>query len=100
LNELNAPTGLQVKHNGSNSSLTLTWNSVSGAASYNVYENVGSTAAPYWVKIANVTGTTWTHTGLKAAEGHFYIVCAVDNGGYEGKVSGWATGMTNLSIKK
>ncbi|MHC6202052.1 fibronectin type III domain-containing protein [Breznakiellaceae bacterium SP9] len=90
-NALIAPTNVVAAHadyssrlNTSRNSIRITWNPVSGAVSYNVYEYVGNS----WIKVRNaVTGTEWTHTGLQPATSHSYVVHAVDSGGYEGTAS-------------
>jgi fibronectin type 3 domain-containing protein len=101
---LNAPTNVVAAHadypsrpNTSRTSIKITWDAVSGAVSYNVYEHV-TYLGGYWEKVGYaVTGTEWTHTGLEPATSHSYIVRAVDSGGTEGADStalGTAMGKT------
>jgi fibronectin type 3 domain-containing protein len=93
-NPLSAPTNVVAAHadyssrlNTSRNSIKITWNAVSGAVNYNVYEYV-SYLGGYWDKVGyNVTGTEWTHTGLQPDTAHSYYVKAVDSGGTEGAAS-------------
>ncbi|WP_149259262.1 PHB depolymerase family esterase [Actinomadura sp. K4S16] len=74
---LPAPTGLTVSGT-TDTTVSLSWNAVSGASGYNVYrDGTKVTASP-------VTGTTHTDTGLTAGTGYSYAVAAVDSGGAEG----------------
>ena len=75
----NAPTGLATSVKGS-SSIALTWNSVDGATSYNIYRNSSVNA------IATVTtGTTYTDTNLTPATDYCYTVTAVNAVGESAK---------------
>lgn len=66
-----APTNLQATVNGT--SVTLTWEDVSGATSYNVYINNGSPI--------QTTDPTYTVTGLNPATNYCFTVTAVNIGG-------------------
>ena len=66
-----APTNLQATVNGT--SVTLTWDDVSGATSYNVYINNGSPI--------QTTDPTYTITGLNPATNYCFTVKAVNIGG-------------------
>lgn len=66
-----APTNLQATVNGT--SVTLTWNAVSGATNYNVYINNSSTI--------QTTDPTYTITGLNPATTYCFTVTAVNIGG-------------------
>jgi hypothetical protein len=99
-NPLSAPTNVVAAHadyasrlNTSRNSIKITWNAVSGAVSYNVYEYI-TYMGGYWDKVGSAAGTEWTHTGLQPATSHSYIVCAVDSGGTEGADSSSSTGRT------
>ena len=71
--------------------MTVTWNAVSGADSYNVYRNANKTNA------LPVMGTSFTDTGLAAATQYSWTVRAADENGIEGAVSAAATGTTTGS---
>lgn len=67
-----APAGVTVG-GVTSSSAVLNWNAVSGASSYNIYDN-GKLIA------SGVTGTTFTLTGLAAGSEHAITVSAIVNG--------------------
>jgi hypothetical protein len=77
-----APAGLHVTGEGS-MQVSLAWNGVRGAVSYNVYRSPLSGGG--WV-IANdvpVTALTFTDTGLTNARTYYYVVTALDAYGNE-----------------
>ncbi|MER7566109.1 glycoside hydrolase family 18 protein [Streptomyces sp. NPDC097941] len=82
-----APTGLAVSGTSS-SSVSLAWNTVSGATGYNVYRN--------GTKVTAVTGTSATVTGLAASTSYSFQVTAVNSAG-ESVKSGTVTGTTTAS---
>ncbi|MFF6993483.1 chitinase [Streptomyces sp. NPDC008313] len=67
-----APAGLGVASTTS-SSVSLNWNTVSGATGYNVYQGGG--------KVQSVTGTSATVTGLSASTAYSFQVTAVNAAG-------------------
>ncbi len=75
-----APTGLAVTGT-TDTSVSLSWTAVSGAASYNVYRN-GTKA-----NTSAVTGTSYTDTGLASGTTYSYTVAAVDGSGSVGAQS-------------
>ncbi|MFF7564148.1 chitinase [Streptomyces pseudovenezuelae] len=81
------PAGLAVSGTTS-SSVSLTWNTVSGATGYNVYRN--------GTKVTAVTGTSATVTGLTASTSYNFQVTAVNSAGESAK-SGAVTGTTSES---
>ncbi|KUM88740.1 MULTISPECIES: chitinase [Streptomyces] len=81
------PAGLAVSGTSS-SSVSLTWNTVSGATGYNVYRN--------GTKVTAVTGTSATVTGLTASTSYSFQVTAVNSAGESAK-SGTVTGTTSAS---
>ncbi|MGY4827730.1 extracellular catalytic domain type 2 short-chain-length polyhydroxyalkanoate depolymerase [Sphaerotilaceae bacterium SBD11-9] len=87
---LPAPTGVATS-GATNTSMTIGWSAVSGAAGYNVYRN-GSKA-----NSAAVTATSFTDTGLTAATTYSWTVRAVDGSGTEGTASSPASGTTTGS---
>lgn len=79
-----APGGLAVSGTTS-SSVSLAWNTVSGATGYNVYRD--------GTKVTAVTGTSATVTGLAAATSYSFQVTATNSAGESAK-SGAVTGTT------
>jgi len=69
---LPAPGGLTVTGT-TDTTASLVWNAVSGAASYNVYR--GGT------KVGSTTSTSYTDTGLASGTAYSYTVAAVDSAG-------------------
>ena len=92
-----APTGLAVTNEGSQQ-VSLVWNSVAGAASYNLYRSPVSGGG--WIKLnANpLNVTTFTDTGLQNARTYFYIVRAVDGAGNESAASNEVSALPHLVI--
>ncbi|MGR4868019.1 fibronectin type III domain-containing protein [Variovorax sp. LARHSF232] len=84
---LPAPTGVATS-GATSSSMTLSWNAVSGASGYNVYRNSNK------VNGALVTGTSYNDTGLAASTSYSWTVGAVDSASAEGALSTPATGTT------
>ena len=84
---LPAPSGV-VTSNATASSMTVGWNAVSGAASYNVYRNAGK------VNALPVTSTSYSDTGLAAATTYSWTVKAVDGNNLESVASSAAAGTT------
>ncbi|WP_405527649.1 glycoside hydrolase family 18 protein [Streptomyces canus] len=82
-----APAGLAVSGTSS-SSVSLSWNAVSGATAYNVYRN--------GTKVTAVTGTSATVTGLAASTSYSFQVTTVNSAG-ESVKSGAVTGTTTAS---
>lgn len=87
-----APTGVTAA--GGNQQVTVNWNAVSGATSYNLYWSTspGVTVAT-GTRIAGVT-SPFAHTGLADSTPYYYVVTAV-NGAGEGPASGQATATTS-----
>ena len=77
---LPAPAGLSVS-GVTNSSVSLAWSAVSGAAGYNVYRS-GSK-----VNASLVTAPAYTDTGLASGSSYSYTVKAVNSGGSSGAES-------------
>ncbi|MGW1610984.1 chitinase [Streptomyces sp. NPDC002285] len=79
-----APSGLSVSGTTS-SSVSLAWNTVSGATGYNVYRS--------GTKVTAVTGTSATVTGLAASTSYSFQVTATNAAGESPKSA--VTGTTN-----
>jgi len=90
-----APTGVTASPNGDNQIL-VSWDAVSGAASYNVFRSTTS-GGPYDL-IANVAATSTSHndTGLNGGTTYFYVVQTVASDGctsdFSAEASATATG--------
>jgi hypothetical protein len=68
--------------------MNISWNAVTGAASYNVFRN-GSK-----VNGSAVTSTSYTDSGLTAATTYNWSVAAVDSSGTQGATSSTVSGTT------
>src|SRR5687768_2523868 len=84
---LPAPTGVATS-GATTSTMNISWNSVSGAASYNVYR------AGNKVNALAVTATNYQDTGLTAGTTYSWTVKAVDGNGAESAASAAASGTT------
>ncbi|WP_372351268.1 PHB depolymerase family esterase [Streptomyces sp. KL116D] len=82
---LPAPTGLTVSGT-TDTTASLKWNAVDGAASYTVYRG-GS-------KVGTATSGSYTDTGLNTGTAYAYTVAAVDTAGATGAVSTSVTATT------
>lgn len=83
------PTGLRATAK-SNSAITLSWVTVSGAASYNIYR--GNTAESL-AKVGTSVETSYEDTSLSYNTNYYYYVTAVNNNG-ESEASGIVTAKT------
>ncbi|MFZ3253118.1 MAG: fibronectin type III domain-containing protein [Syntrophales bacterium] len=86
-----APTG--VTATGGNKQVTISWLSVTGAISYNIYWSTTTGVTTAGTKITGAA-SPYAHTGLADSTGYFYIVTAV-NGVGEGIASAQTTATTN-----
>jgi hypothetical protein len=68
--------------------MTIAWNAVTGAASYNVYRNGNK------VNALPVTALNFTDAGLAAATTYSWTVKAADANGAEGSASATVSGTT------
>ncbi|MGH8809644.1 MAG: extracellular catalytic domain type 2 short-chain-length polyhydroxyalkanoate depolymerase [Noviherbaspirillum sp.] len=84
---LPAPSGLAVAGSTDNS-ISLSWNSVSGAAGYNVYR------AGTKVNGSLIAGTTFTDSGLTSGTTYSYTVKAATSSGSTGAESAAVNGTT------
>lgn len=74
-----APTGLTVT---GNAPITLSWNGVSGATSYNVYRGTISGSLSTKTRVAsNINATTYTDMSALVGTTYFYQVTAEDSDG-------------------
>ena len=87
---LPAPTGVATS-GATASTMNVSWNTVTGAASYNVYR------AGNKVNALPVTATSYTDTGLAAGTSYSWTVKSVDANGAESVASAAAMGTTTGS---
>jgi hypothetical protein len=73
-----APTGLTAF--ARNSEIALSWNVVSGAASYNVKRSTNS-SGPYTTVASGVVSVAYTDTGLANGTTYYYVVSGVNAAG-------------------
>src|SRR5262247_534310 len=76
-----APTNLVATPG--NAQVSLTWNTSSGASSYNVKRSTTS-GGPYTTIATGVTSTSFTNTGLTNGTTYFFVVSAVNSAGESG----------------
>jgi hypothetical protein len=88
---LPGPTGVATS-NPTTSTMKISWNAVTGAASYNVYR------AGNKVNALAVTALNYTDTGLAAGTSYGWTVKAVDGNGAEGAASSLASGTTSGTV--
>lgn len=90
-NPLYAPSGLNVG-SATSSSLTVSWNSVSGATGYRLYSSASS-GGTYVQVGGNLTSTSYVNSGLSSDTTYYYKVRAFDDNG-ESELSSWSSGTT------
>ncbi|OIJ69764.1 alpha/beta hydrolase family esterase [Streptomyces mangrovisoli] len=88
---LPAPTGLTVTGT-TDTGASLSWNTVGGAASYDVYRD--------GTRTGSATGTSYDDTGLSAGTAYTYTVAAVDPSGAVGASSAPVTATTTGAAPK
>jgi len=76
---LPAPTGVLISA-FTDTTVSIVWNNVTGAASYNVYRSTTENGSYLKVNINTVAETSYTDTGLSPKSSYYYYVCAVSNG--------------------
>jgi len=62
----------------------VTWNAVTGAASYNIYWATSPGVTPATGTKINTLDTGYFHNSLSSANTYYYVITAVDAGGVEG----------------
>jgi len=75
---LSAPTGVTATAQSS-SSISVSWNSVSGATSYDVYYEIGTSTTKNLA--GNTSNTSYTHSGLTASTTYYYYIKAKNSDG-------------------
>ncbi|MDR1220995.1 MAG: fibronectin type III domain-containing protein [Treponema sp.] len=71
------PTGVKAAVQSS-SSISVSWNSVSGATSYKIYRGVSSTWTP---SETTAEGASYTFTGLDASTTYYFRITAINSAG-------------------
>ncbi|MFC3802738.1 kelch repeat-containing protein [Cohnella sp. GCM10012308] len=66
-----------------NASVSLEWNAVTNATSYNIKRST-TEGGPYTTIATSVTGTTYTDIGLTNGTKYYYVVTATNTGGESG----------------
>ena len=83
--EVNAATPLPAPDNlsasGANNTITLTWNSVSGATSYTLYWDNVSGINSSDTAITSITNDNYTHSNMDNGSTYYYKVAAVNSSG-------------------
>jgi fibronectin type 3 domain-containing protein len=74
---LQAPSGMIAAPAGAN--VFLTWPSIAGATSYNVYRS--TTSGVYGAPLASAPGSSYTDSTALASTQYFYVVAAQDSAG-------------------
>ncbi|WP_123039209.1 alpha-amylase family glycosyl hydrolase [Cohnella candidum] len=87
-------TGLQAS--GGNRSVTLTWDAVAGAASYNVYR--APIEGGQLSFVGTVTDPTWTDVNVQNGTKYYYAVMAATQNG-ESPLSGYASATPSYPIQ-
>ncbi|MGZ5269632.1 MAG: extracellular catalytic domain type 2 short-chain-length polyhydroxyalkanoate depolymerase [Ramlibacter sp.] len=84
---LPAPTGVATS-GATTSTMVISWQAVTGAASYNVFRGGNK------VNALAVTGTSYTDSGLSPGTTYSWTVAALDANGAQGTMSSGASGTT------
>ncbi|MBP7694652.1 MAG: hypothetical protein KA764_22205, partial [Anaerolineales bacterium] len=91
-----APAGLQAADG--DSTVSLTWNAVAGAAGYNVYRSPVSGGGFVKLNASPVTALSFADSGLENARLYFYSVRALDTAGNESGASNEVAALPHLTI--
>ncbi len=78
------PTGLAVSGTPTKNSISLLWSAVSGAEGYRLYRDT-SQAGSYTKMGSDITGTSYTDTGLSSNTTYYYEVSAYNDKGESSK---------------
>ena len=93
---LSAPDNLSAS--GANNTITLTWNSVSGATSYTLYWDNVSGIDNSDTAITSITNDNYTHSSLDNGAIYYYKVAAVNSSG-TGTLSSVASAILDQNIQ-
>jgi len=83
---LPAPANVQAEAQ-SMSTITIHWDSVNGASSYNIYRSTGNTSNFTKLNSAALTSTSYNDNYLTSSTTYYYRVAAIDSEGVEGNRS-------------
>ena len=86
------PTDVQASDGTYTDKITVSWNSSSGATSYNVYRATSSGGTYYFQE--TVTGLSWTNSGLASDVTYYYKIKACNSEGCSG-YSSYSQGSTD-----
>ena len=90
-----APDNLSAS--GANNTVTLTWNSVSGATSYTIYWDNVSGIDSADTAITSITNDNYTHSNMDNGSTYYYRVAAVNSSG-TGTLSSVASALLSANI--
>ena len=93
---LSAPDNLSAS--GANNTITLTWNSVSGATSYTLYWDNVSGIDNSDTAITSITNDNYTHNNMDNGATYYYKVAAVNSSG-TGTLSSVASAILSANIQ-
>ena len=100
--EVNAATPLPAPDNlsasGANNTITLTWNTVSGATSYTLYWDNVSGIDSSDTAITSITNDNYTHNNMDNGSTYYYKVAAVNSSG-TGTLSSVASALFSADIQ-
>ena len=100
--EVSAATPLPAPDNlsasGANNTITLTWNSVSGATSYTLYWDNVSGIDNSDTAITSITNDNYTHSNMDNGSTYYYKVAAVNSSG-TGTLSSVASALLSADIQ-
>ena len=100
--EVNAATPLPAPDNlsvsGANNTITLTWNSVSGATSYTLFWDNVSGIDSSDTAITSITNDNYTHSNMDNGSTYYYKVAAVNSSG-TGTLSSVASALLSANIQ-
>ena len=100
--EVNAATPLPAPDNlsasGANNTITLIWNSVSGATSYTLYWDNVSGIDSSDTAITSITNDNYTHNNMDNGSTYYYKVAAVNSSG-TGTLSSVASALLSANIQ-
>ena len=93
-----APTGAtSACVSAASNQVTVTWNAVTRASTYSVYDSTVSSGGPYTLLASGITGTTYTTGGLAVAT-FWFEVAAVTGTSWQGPNSAATAGRTIVAL--